>query len=237
MTTPEQQPPALPARAPAPARRKSRRLLRHFLMQLAPVTAGILIALLIDGLLELRREEKLVAEAHAAIAAEIADNAKQLETALPSLDTVTATLYEMLGAIDEILTNGTTTITHGSFGMIMPRLTRASWDSAERTGALNYMDYEQVRRYAGMYAGQDAILTSYGDLARRFPTLGSIGETLQSKDRATRRDDLGRGRAVIAEFLIAIGSHRAMADGLRYRYQTIPCYADECPEPPAAPSP
>jgi len=236
MTTPETEkdtPPATPARA----RRKSRRMVRHFVLQLLPVTAGILIALLIDGLLELRREDKLVAEAHAAIAAEIADNAEQLENALPTLDTVQATLGEMQQVIDELLTNGTTTRTYGSFGLVMPRLTRASWESAERTGALGYMDYEQVRRYAGLYGGQDGILAGYNDLFRRFPTLGSIGETLQSKDRAMRLDDLRRGSGVIAEFTIAIGSHRAMAEGLKSRYRSMPCYVEECPQPAAAPAP
>jgi hypothetical protein len=66
MTTPETEQ-ATPPVTPAPVRRKRRRLVRDFMMQLVPVTAGVLIALLIDGALELRRENKLVAEAHAAI--------------------------------------------------------------------------------------------------------------------------------------------------------------------------
>lgn len=139
--------------------------------------------------------------------------------------------------IDDILMNGTTTRTCCSFGLVPPRLNRASWESAERTGALSYMDYEQVRRYAGLYGGQDAIQASFADLLGRFPTLGSIGEALQSKDRATRGDDLKRGRGTILEFLIAIGSHRVMAHGLKSRYQNMPCYLEACPEPAAAPAP
>ena len=239
MTAPETErttPPSTPAVVPR-RRRMGQRLLRDFVLQLVPVTAGILLALLIDDLREGRRQERLVAEAHAAIATEVADNAKQLDNALPTLDSVEGTLYQMIAMIDELLTNGETTITHGSFGLVAPRLSRASWESAERTGAVGYMDYEQVRRYAELYAAQELILTSHADLLRRFPTLGSIGETLQSKDRSTRLDDLKRGRATIVEFIIAIGMQRATADGLKYRYQSMPCYLEDCPQPAAAPAP
>lgn len=236
MTTPEAEQETPPAMR-APKRRKRRRLLRDFMMQLVPVTAGILIALLIDGALESRRQDRLVAEAHAAIAAEIADNVKQLDNALPTLDAVEAQLFDMLAMIDDILTTGTTTRTCCDFGLVAPRLLSASWESAERTGALSYMDYEQVRRYAALYGAQEAILESYANLFGRFPTLGSIGEALQSKDRAMRSDDLKRGRGTIMEFVIAIGSHRVMAQGLRGGYESMPCYLEICPETAAAPAP
>jgi hypothetical protein len=236
MTTPETKP-EMPPAAPAPARRRSRRLVRHFMMQLLPVTAGILIALLIDGVLESRRQDKLVAEAHAGIAAEVADNAKALDNALPSLDTVEATLNEMLQAIDEILASGTTSFTCCDFGLVPAGLTRASWESAERTGALGYMDYAQVREYASLYAAQDTVLAAQTGLLGRFPTLASVGGAINGTDEATRLDDLRRGRATIVEFLIAIGSHRVMARGLRGRYHRIPCYLEECPPPAAAPVP
>ncbi len=56
------------------------------------------------------------------------------------------------------------------FGMIMPTLNRASWESAERTGALEYMDYARVRAYADVYAMQEVVTNGQNDLLRRFPT-------------------------------------------------------------------
>jgi hypothetical protein len=221
-------PPATPA--PAPTRRRRWRRAGFFATQFVLITAGILMALLVDSLIELRRQNQLVAEAHAAIAAEVGDNARQLDNALPSLDSVEATLYEMLKAIDEVLANGTTALTYGNFNLIMPRLTRASWDSAERTGALTYMDYEQVRRYASLYAAQDGLLAAQSDLFGRFSTLAAAGDALKSADPAMRLDDLRRGRITILEFVIAIGAHRVMARGLSHGYQTLPCYLEECPQ-------
>ena len=158
-------------------------------------------------------------------------------TALPSLDSVEATLNGMLQAIDEIVANGTTTFTCCDFGLVLPRLTRASWESAERTGALGYMDYPQVREYASLYAAQDTVLAAYTGLSDRFPGLASVGGAINGDVGPTRHDDLRRGRATIVEFLIAIGSHRVIARGLRGRYRALPCYLDECPQPEAAPSP
>lgn len=236
MTTPKTEQGTPPATA-TPARRKSWRRASYFAMQFVLITTGILMALLIDSLIEVRRQNALVAEAHAAIAAEVADNAKELDNALPSLDSVQATLYEMLQATDEILANGTTTKTYGNFGLIMPRLTRASWESAERTGALSHMDYAQVRRYASLYAAQDAVLAAHTGLAGRFSTLVAAGDALKSSDPAARLDDLRRGRVSILEFVIAIDAHRFMAGGLRNAYRRLPCYLDECPQPEPAPSP
>ena len=226
-----------PPDAPLPARRRNRRLLRYFFLQLVPVTAGILIALAIDGLLELRRQDALVAEAHAAIAAEIADNARALDNALPSIDTFIDSVVEAQTAIAEILATGTTTHTEFNWNMIAPGLNRASWESAERTGALSYMEYEQVRQYARLYAMQDAMLASQAAAFSRFPTLGPVVEAVQSEDRATRQDDLRRGRATRAELAIVAGSHRFTAGALKSRYQRFPCYVAECPQAQAAPSP
>lgn len=234
MTTPETEQRTPPA-ARAPAHRKTWRRVSYFAGQFVLITAGILMALLIDSFIEVQRENRLVAEAHAAIASEIADNARQLDNALPSLDSVEATLLEMLQAVDEVLASGRTTRTYGNFGLIAYGLTRASWDSAERTGALGYMEYAHVREYAKLYAAQDMVLAAQSDLFARFSTLAAVGDALKSNDPASRLDDLRRGRTTILEFLIAIGSHRVMARGLRYGYRTMPCYVDECPRPETAP--
>src|SRR5688500_17549429 len=167
MTTPI----GTPRATPALAHRRRWRRASYFLVQFVLITAGILMALLIDSLVEVRRQNELVAEAHAAIAAEVADNAKQLDNPLPSLEQVEGTLGGMLQAIDEILANGTTTFTCCDFHLSGPRLLRASWESAERTGALGYMEYAQVREYASLYAAQDMVLASHAGLMGRFSTL------------------------------------------------------------------
>jgi hypothetical protein len=200
------------------------------------VTAGILLALLIDGWLEVRRQDRLVAEAQAALTAEFRDNARELENSLPSLDAFLANLNKHMADLDAILATGTDPGGRAPFGMVMPKLTRASWESAERTGALEYMDYARVRAYAEVYAMQDAVIDGQNEIARRFPTLGPVGTVLAGTPKA-QSNELRDARKPIAELLVAIGSHRVMAQGLQFRYRKILCYPETCPPESAAPAP
>jgi hypothetical protein len=237
MTTPETEP-VTPAEETAPPirRRHTRRLVRYFLAQLFPVTAGILLALLIDGLLEGRRQDRLVSQAQAALTAEIRNNAGQLEISLPSMDAFLASLTKHMADLDAILATGTDPGGRPSFGMVLPNLTRASWDSAERTGALEYMDYDQVQRYAALYANQESVLSGQNDLSRRFPTLGPVGTLLADAKAAAHPDELRDARKPIAELMVAIGSHRVMVQGLLYRYRKMPCSPEPCAPQSAAPA-
>jgi hypothetical protein len=123
----------------------------------------------------------------------------------------------MLQAIDDILANGTTTFTGCDFDISGPRLLRARWESAERTGALAYMDYAQVREYASLYAAQDMVLACHAGLMGRFSTLVPVRLAINSDVGPMRHDDLRRGRATSVEFVTAIEIHRVTAGELRGR--------------------
>jgi hypothetical protein len=43
------------------------------------------------------------------------------------------------------------------------------------------MDYAQVKEYAVLYAAQDLVLASHNELTRRFPSLGSIAQSLDTQ--------------------------------------------------------
>jgi hypothetical protein len=236
MTAPETEPQPPAPESPPAGRRRKRRLARYFLGQLFPVTAGILLALLIDGLLEVRRQDRLVAQAQAALTAELRDNARELGNSLPSMDAFLANLHKHMSDLDAILATGSDPGGRAPFGMVMPNLNRASWESAERTGALEYMDYARVRAYAEVYAMQEVVLNGQNDLLRRFPTLGPVGTALAGSTKA-QPDELRDARKPIAELLVAVGSHRVMALGLQGKYRKIHCYPDPCPPEPAASRP
>jgi len=195
-----------------------RRRLRHFLLQLLPVTAGILIALLIDGLVELQRERALVSAARSAIAAEISANASDLNAKLAALTTMQDDLARVSQLVDDILNSGRTAI--DEFGYDMPRanLDRASWESAERTGALGYMDYEDVRKYSGLYALQDRVQESQRDVLARLPVLGIIVHAMSSGDPEGYVQDLQNKRADVAEVQVALRNYVDLANALAAEY-------------------
>src|SRR5687767_9773505 len=138
--------------------RPSRSTLREFGFQLATIIAGILIALWVDSLVEARHERAIVRDAHAAIGREIAENLRDLEGSLPALDEHERALRTGLQFAKDLRTRGKTNIRTLNFTIAMPSLSRASWQSAERTGALGYMAFADVKAYAEIYDLQDLIV-------------------------------------------------------------------------------
>jgi hypothetical protein len=149
------------ALAPAAFRlpRPSRRTLRDFAFQIATIIIGILIALWIDSVVEVRRERALVHDAHAAVAREIGDNLRALSGALPSLDEHERHLGVALQFADDLLTRQETDIRTLEFPLTLPGLSRASWQTAERTGALRLMEFADVKAYAAIYDLQNSSST------------------------------------------------------------------------------
>jgi hypothetical protein len=205
-----------------------RRRVRHFLLQLLPVTAGILIALLIDGFVELQRERSLVREARAAIAAEIKANAFDLEDKLPSFTRMQSELANVATLVNDILNTGRTEIGSFEYSMSLPTLERASWESAERTGALEYMDYEEVRKYSSLYEYQELVEATQRDLLARLPGLGIISQAMDSGDPEGYVQDLQDKRADVAELNAALFIYIGLAHALADAYRDITCDPPSC---------
>lgn len=132
---------------------------RDVAVHLAIVTAGILIALGLEQAVEMYHHRELVAEANELILDEIRDNQKALEQqaaklwdyrndAVEVLDFITALLQKVPGPKG----------THMEWSKA--GLHDTSWTTAQRTGALSYMTYREVNRYAGVYRLQADYLTA-----------------------------------------------------------------------------
>jgi hypothetical protein len=205
-----------------------RRRLRHFVLQLLPVTAGILSALLIDGLVERQRERALVRAVRAAIAAEVTANAAALDDRLPSFSAMQDDLGKVTQLVNDILNTGKTDIESFGYSMSLPSLERASWESAERTGSLEYMDYGEVRKYASLYAHQDLVEATQRDLLARLPGLGIIGQAMDSGDPEGYVQDLQDKRADLAELDAALFIYIELARKLAEEYRDISCDPPGC---------
>jgi hypothetical protein len=112
------------------------RSLRDFAIQLITITAGVLIALSLEGLRETYREHVLVSEAHEMLAREIADNRKDVENVLGSLSDQRQNLVVALRFADDLLARKRTDVRELSLKLDFAELSNASWTGAERTGAL-----------------------------------------------------------------------------------------------------
>ena len=134
----------------------------------------VLIALSIDGVLAVYRQRALVREAHAAIAQEIDANLSDLEGALPALDAHDRHLEQALRFADDLLRTGKTDVHELRFALNFASLNRASWQTAERTGALSSMNYAQVREYSELYDLQALVVESQQRLIGQLANLSAI---------------------------------------------------------------
>jgi hypothetical protein len=203
--------------------RPAARTLREFVFQIATIIAGILIALWVDNLVEVRRERALVRNAHMAIAREIGDNLRALRGSLPSLEAHEGQLANGLRFADDLLKRSRTDIRTLSLSLQMPSLNRASWQTAERTGALGYMGFADVKAYAEIYDLQAFVVESQRQQVARLADVTARVFAGEGGD-PTRMRPLEL-EALRARLLDAVGSlkiHKDLASQLLEAYEQAP---------------
>lgn len=203
--------------------RPSRSTLREFGFQITTIIAGILIALWVDSLVEARRERALVRDAHEAIAREIAENLRDLSGSLPSFDEHERALRNGLQFVNDLRKHGKTDIRALNFGIVMPSLNRASWQSAERTGALGYMAFADVKAYAEIYELQDFVVTDQRQVfARLSDVTAQLYGTPNDDPTLMGPAELEAFRSRIVAALGGITTHRQLSRQLLERYKNAP---------------
>lgn len=130
-----------------------------YVFQFITIMAGVLIAMLANGMVERSRERQLVAEARDTIQREIADNKKEIDSTVASFPRDLQALDSALQFVDDMLSAGKTTITSIELHYNMADLADTSWRTAERTGALSHMDYGEVQKYSKLYDFQELFVT------------------------------------------------------------------------------
>ena len=128
---------------------------KDFGVQLITITAGILIALSLEGVRESMHDRALVREARENIHREIADNKKEVDNEIREMPDRGKRLDVALRFANDLLKTKRTDQHTVELGVNFPTLSAASWQTAERTGALAHMDYAEVQKYAELYAFQE----------------------------------------------------------------------------------
>jgi len=184
---------------------------KEAVVHLSIVTIGILIALSLEGLVEWTHHRALVREARANIAAEIQDNRKELQKTLDRLDYMYKHLADAADAADAMTTawdpaaaapffdarGGERNVTHRFY---VADLRDASHSTAQSTGALSYMEYPEVKKYADVYGFQNDYLRGQTAAATAAIESASLGLVLLKKPASQDVD------AVRRQLRIAMGN-------------------------------
>jgi hypothetical protein len=134
---------------------------KDFLLHLLTISIGLLIAVGIEGCVELHREHKLVGEARATMREEIEYNTKQMKDAVVKLDQQKAVMNKNIETLTRIQENpkdkgAQDAQISADFSIVGLRET--AWKTAQTTGALSFMPYAEAQRYSDVYGTQKDFL-------------------------------------------------------------------------------
>jgi hypothetical protein len=128
---------------------------KDFLLHLFTITVGLLIALALEGWVERLHHHEIRDQADTDLRQEIGDNAKEIEESRGHILSEQENLKKMLPFF-EARKAGKSYDAHGiQMGFSIGELQDASWKTAAATGALSYMEYGHVQRYAAVYQLQE----------------------------------------------------------------------------------
>ena len=133
----------------------------EFLLHLFTITVGLLIAVQIESFVEWRHHLHLAEEARAALRTEIEHNLKQLKGVQPGLkewrqqiDADLKTMQRIQDKPNDSMAQQAS-LTVSSSGISFPD---TAWRTAQSTGALAYMPYEEAERYSSIYQAQATLM-------------------------------------------------------------------------------
>lgn len=194
---------------------------KDFGVQLITITAGILIALSLEGVRETLRERALVREARENIHREIADNQREVEGEIKKIPERSTKLAAALKLANEILKGKHTGEAHQvELQVDFPELNATSWQTAERTGALAHMNYAEVQKYATLYAFQEfLILQQRRALEAMASTIGIMTATENGDPQQAPKADIERFRDQIISLRSILLIEEQMATAATARYQ------------------
>jgi hypothetical protein len=181
------------------------------------ITAGVLIALLINGLVEWNNNRQLVAQARATISQEIGANKKDLDVTLASLADDRARFANAITFATDMLTAKKTSINELKLHLNFADVSSAGWRTAERTGALSHMPYTEVQRYSMLYDLQDLYTEQQRTMLGQLASASAILAGDFNPDNPNSKDlEAFRDRVLQLQSTLTI--HEQMARRLAERY-------------------
>jgi hypothetical protein len=156
---------------------------RDFLLHLLTITIGLLIALSMEGCVEWRHHRQLVREAVSSLQGEIQTNTDKTAGALDDIRKEMESLKKDVEVMSRTIANPKTpNYEELTVNFRIRTFDDVSWRTAQSTGALGYMDYEQAHEYSNLYAQQNEIYLAEQQAVR--DTVIAIGPFLNLKKGA-----------------------------------------------------
>ena len=122
-------------------------------------------------------------EARENLAAEIQRNKKTLAEDMANLRKSETQLNEIISTVQKLESDSTFKVNQLSFSSGFGSLASTSWNTANRSGAIGYMAYDEVEKYTEVYDQQQNVLTVEFQSLPSFTQLTGLLITVLPKDR------------------------------------------------------
>ena len=161
--------------------------LKEGLVHLTLITLGVLIALSFEGIASWREHRALVREARANLASEIRDNIDELSNRLKNIPNE----RHNIDRAHKVLT---TLAQHQQvegrleLGMVTADLRDASYSTAQLTGAFALMDYDEAKKYAGVYGRQALYIRVHNEAFQSLSRTMALGDVLARNETPSTRE-------------------------------------------------
>jgi hypothetical protein len=134
---------------------------KDFLIHLLTISVGLLIAVGIEGCVELHREHKLVQEARATMREEIQYNSVRMKDAVVTLKKQRDMIETNIDTLTRVRDNPKDKNAQKaslSADFTIVGLRDTAWKTAQTTGAMGFMPYLEAQRYSEVYGSQKDFL-------------------------------------------------------------------------------
>lgn len=134
---------------------------RDFFVHIFTITVGLLIALGLENAVEAWHHHHLRREAEANIRQELQGNRETLLNNAAQVKAEREALLRLLSVMEERAAGGKLQELKGiQLAFHEQPIPDAAWRTASSTGVLNYMEYEEVERFADAYKQQEMLQTA-----------------------------------------------------------------------------
>jgi len=191
--------------------------LKEFLRELVTITAGILIALSLEGVLEWNHHRHLVRESRDNIHTELSENRRELEDAMAKQKTTEQQLAKFYTTLVDLETKRGSITTNLQLNISLADLHRTSWNTAANTSAISYMPYSEVKAYTEVYDLQAKYEATQAAVLNESSAVYSLGGVL---DRP-QPSDLRGAEKNIAALRARLGVMRDLSTSLDQRYANV----------------
>jgi hypothetical protein len=176
----------------------------------------------LEGLLEWQHHRSLVREARENMSAEIERNKKVIANDLENLGKSETQVQRIISTVRKLESDPAFKVDQLAFSGSFGNLSSTAWNTANRSGAIAYIDYHEVEKYTEVYDQQQNVLNvEFQGIAHRHSACRTNSSSPQQGPEALGRNRPKELEGLADHALILVTTLEGAAKELSSDYEKI----------------